>query len=126
MSFLDLQLKAYDNSVHTISFRKCTAGNTILHAKSCRLMHVLNNIPIVEMLRTRMNCSSLNHFLQESTNISNRLKCRKSPSWALKRAHNITIQKDRKRLLCPNVKHATSADNPVVFSTPHSVEFKDI
>lgn len=128
MDFLDVTLMVKDGKVMSKSFRKITAGNTILHYKSCHPKHVRNNIPYGEYIRALCNCSNPVHFSKEAENITNRLKSRGYPKKILLNALNKVSSKKREDLLrCNNVKnHQKSNKNPVTFSTTFNMEYHQI
>lgn len=70
--------------------------------------------------------SGYSDFLTESNNISDRLRCRKYPSWTLIRAHNTTATKDRDLLLCSKEKCKDPLQKLLIFSTQFSMEYGTI
>lgn len=112
-----------------LSFRKSTAGNTILHSKSCHPYYICHNIPYGEMDRSRINCSNTLDFLLESQQIQERLGLRGYPGWILRQAANRAFCKDRASLLKDNTIESRMGEKkkmPVVFSTAFSLEYNSI
>lgn len=126
--FLDLLLVADDGRVLSKSYRKSTAGNTVLHSKSCHPPHVGRNIPYGEMVRAKRNCSDAVDFKRESLEIRGRLSARGYPKWLLDQAHNKVAISDRNALLDdrPRNKVSKTRKKPIVFSTPYSEEYNHI
>lgn len=123
--FLDLVLFSQENKIRAKTFRKDTAGNTILHSKSCHPPHIARNIPYGEMIRARRNCSNLEDFAEESGNIQERLRARGYPTWLLEQTHSKVLKMDREVLL----QHKQGRDRqnkPVVFSTGYSIEYPQV
>lgn len=80
VDFLDITLSHDQGKIQSKSFRKITAGNTILHSQSCHPKHVGTNIPYGEMVRARRNCTNDQNFVTEATNIQNRPRHRGYPT----------------------------------------------
>lgn len=112
--------------VSSQSFRKSTAGNTILHYGSCHPKHIRKNIPYGNYVRAVKNCSEPNHFLLEADKFTHRLKSRGSPKWVLSNALDRAASKERSDLLKNKTKNEISIKTPVTFSTTYSVEYKKI
>lgn len=124
--FLNVVLKVDGNRMPTANYRKPTAGNTILHAESCHPPHKIKNIPLGEMIRARRNCSNMQDFLEEYTNIANRLNSRKYPHWCLKRTLVHTQDRDRQTLLHNKQKQKCHHKSSVIFSTMYNVDYNQI
>lgn len=90
ISFLDLFLvgNTTTGTIKTTTFRKETAGNTILSANSCHPIHTIKAISIGEFVRAKCYCSTEMGFSIEKNNICDRLHHRKYPQWMLNRAIN--------------------------------------
>lgn len=74
VNFLDLNLKGeYDQIIKSSTFRKATAGNTILHFYSFHPKHTLKSNPVGELTRAKCNCPSELELAMEEDMICNRL-----------------------------------------------------
>lgn len=81
------------------TYRKETAGNTILHYKIHHPRLTLKSISVGELTRAKRNCSSQEDYFCEANKICNRLMVRGYPPWVLTRAKNFVACKSRSDLL---------------------------
>lgn len=117
INFLDIGLKGDVTlgKVTTSLFRKPTSGNTILQANSCHAKHTILAISRGELTRAKRACSLEKDYLQESTNIRKRLKCR-GKDWMLHSAEAKIKNVTREMLLFQRKDHNTLSDaSPLVF-----------
>lgn len=129
INFLDVTLLIKEDKIVSESFRKTTAGNTILHYNSCHPKHVRNNIPYGEYIRALRNCSETSTFVSETNKITSRLRSRGYPEHVLSKAITKVSTKCREDLLkdkCTNKNKISPQKNPVTFSTTYSVEYPKI
>lgn len=64
IEFLDLLIRKEKARIVTNTFRKPTAGNTLLHATSHHLWPLIGGIPTGQFLRIRRNCSHMKRLPQ--------------------------------------------------------------
>ncbi|XP_053549099.1 probable ATP-dependent DNA helicase HFM1 [Bombina bombina] len=78
VDLLDLTLKGDVETGEVISdtFRKLTAGNTILHARSCHPPHLVQSIPRDQLMRLRRNTNLDSLFEVQAKALIERLKLR--------------------------------------------------
>lgn len=55
--------------IHTCTYRKPTASNNILHAKSCHPNPTIRGLPLGELVRAKRNCFTSNSFYIEKEEI---------------------------------------------------------
>ncbi|XP_056423823.1 uncharacterized protein LOC130362802 [Hyla sarda] len=141
VNFLDLTLRGDRDTgnITTSTYRKKNAVNSILHAGSCHPSHVMENLPLGEIMRACRNCSLDNDFISERVAIGNRLKQRGCPDWTIQKANTIASNKSTSDLIelqtsknnKDKYKNKTSRNkcnenSPVVFSTQYSTEFRAV
>lgn len=115
ISFLDLNLKGiHGQPVISSTFRKPTAGNTILHYNSSHPKHTLKAIPVGELTRAKRNCTDPAQYEIEETQICSRLSTRGYPSWVLNQAKNIVSKKNRKDLLSRSITKTNTSENTFI------------
>lgn len=127
VNFLDLTLRgmADEHKIHTSTFRKPDAGNTILNADSNHPQHTLNAIPVGEYLRLKRACSNQTTFNTETESLDNRLHQRGYRNWQVNRAKTNIKHRTRESLLQDKGDKTGAADIPT-FSTSYSVDFNHI
>lgn len=128
IDFLDLTLIGDTESrvIHTQTYRKETAGNSILRATSCHPHHVFRLVPVGEMVRARRNCST-QESLSFFDNITSRLAERGYSIPHLEKARSTAVARDRDTLLQPKKKGQQNKQLPgTIFSTPYSKEYHKI
>lgn len=109
--FLDINLTGdLDRGITISPYRKPTANNTILEASSCHLKHVITNIPVGELIRTKRNCTDDNTYEQQKEQVCNRLQSRGYPTWSLHRIEQKVVNIPRNDLLY-NKKKQTTVSN---------------
>lgn len=127
ISYLDLTLSGdhITGKVHSVSFRKETAGNTILRANSCHSKHTIRDIPVGELTRMKRNCSLPEDF---SCQAGDHLHQWGYPVWILNRALRRVQSVPRFKLLSNNMK-TRKTDNskiPMTFSTTFNAQYGSI
>lgn len=77
ISFLDITIsKEQDGQLSSRSYRKPTAGNTILHSSSFHPKPLVNSIHYSQYLCTRRNCFNNDTFKEEADKLRERLLAR--------------------------------------------------
>lgn len=79
--------------------KKTTATNSILSATSCHPAHVINNIPLGELIRLKRNCSDSAEFNKIQTDTCERLSQLNYRQCSLRRARNIVSAIPRDQLI---------------------------
>lgn len=125
IDFLDVTLVG-SGKVLVYPFRKATACNSILSAKSCHPSHVIKNLPVGELIRSKRNCSDMDHFGQVEQEVCSRLAARNYPKWSLNRAKNIVAHKNRLDLLKQAPGARQTKPPPLTFITAYSPQFNAI
>ncbi|CAJ0963763.1 unnamed protein product [Ranitomeya imitator] len=130
ISILRRHLQDYNlnsGSIITISpFRKNTATNSILHAKSCHPRHVIKNIPVGELYRFKRNSTTKEVYDRSKREVRGRLAHRGYPSWMLQRAESIVEDIDRETMLNKASSNRVSSEEHIPFTTTYSPQFKEI
>lgn len=127
--FLDIVLEGQVDKGVTISpFRKSMARNATLLATSCHPDHVINNIPLGELVRTRRNCTSAETYTTYQEEACNRLRARSYPEWTLTKAKARVAHLNRQNLLVEHTHNTrqTTQTNSLTFSTTYSRQFNNI
>ncbi|XP_068114979.1 uncharacterized protein [Hyperolius riggenbachi] len=99
ISFLDLSVVKDGGALRTTTYRKPTAGNTLLHATSHHPPHLIRGIPRGQFLRIRRNCSSEVDFQREAAEMYDRFRDRGYGHEALCSGAERAIQTPRSELL---------------------------
>lgn len=86
IEFLDVVVRVQDDKLESRLFRKATAGNSLLHAKSCHPKNLIHSIPYGEHLRAKRNCSSEQVFQHGMLNMRGRFLERGYPSKVIEQA----------------------------------------
>ncbi|XP_053571501.1 uncharacterized protein LOC128661250 [Bombina bombina] len=125
VNFLDLTLEGVveHGTIISSTYRKPTAGNTILHAQSAHPPHLLRSIPKSQFLRLKRNTNSDCVYDRQSDNLKNRLLARGYDSSLLE-----TAQYEAKTGLTvkPKISNKQFSEESVVFSTPYSNQYNDV
>lgn len=100
--------------IQSITYRKPTSGNTLLHYKSHHPRHTTKSIPVGEMTGALRNCSQRDDYLSEINTITHRFRTRGYTSWVIDRAKNIGSKKSRTQLI-------TNINSTLPDSTPKPV-----
>lgn len=76
--FLDITLEGdMTNGVVISPYRKSMSRNATLLATSCHPKHVVENIPLGELVRTKRNCTHLDTFFKQQDSVCERLQARR-------------------------------------------------
>ena len=104
LTFLDISIKVEGHSLVTSLYRKDTAGNTLLNARSCHPSKLVASIPYGEFIRARRNCSKAEDFEQECDTMIERFGARGYSDNVIKKALEKARARPRSTLLNPNIK----------------------
>ncbi|OCT67316.1 hypothetical protein XELAEV_18038609mg [Xenopus laevis] len=100
LEFLDIEIKKnQEGLVSTILYRKKTASNSLLHAKSMHPSKCIEGIPKRQYLRLRRICSSDKDFKQEAYKLYQRFKMRGYKTRTLHRAYQWAVTQNQEDLL---------------------------
>lgn len=109
ITYLDITIKInQEGQINTSLFRKPTAGNTILHARSAHPRPLVQSIPFSQYIRLKCNCSMDADFKYEADLLYQRLLARGYTKTTLKKAFKKAITKPRSALLFPEPKQTNS------------------
>lgn len=101
LEFLDLELTIKEGKLESSLFRKQTAGNSLLHARSCHPKSLVNSIPYGELLRAKRNCSTDEAYRREEACMTNRFLERGYSKQTIQKAKIKEDEKSRSSLLEP-------------------------
>ncbi|OCT88234.1 hypothetical protein XELAEV_18016860mg [Xenopus laevis] len=90
-----------ENNLQTSVYRKNTATNNLLHAKSQHPSNLIKGIPTGQYLCVRRLCSTPGNFKIEAKKLYDRFKQRGYSHNCLKRAYKRALESDRSSLLIP-------------------------
>ncbi|OCT59677.1 hypothetical protein XELAEV_18000535mg [Xenopus laevis] len=100
LEFLDIELKKdLNGGLNTSLFRKKTASNSFLHARSMHPPKCIDGIPKGQYLRLRRICSTEEEFKQEAYKLYQRFKARGYKTRYLHRVDQDALSKTREDLL---------------------------
>ncbi|OCT96688.1 hypothetical protein XELAEV_18008899mg [Xenopus laevis] len=100
LEFLDIELrKDQQGFLTTTLFRKQTASNSFLHAKSMHPPRCIEGIPKGQYLRLRRICSSEEEYKREAYKLYQRFKTRGYKTRCLRRAYQGALATNREDLL---------------------------
>lgn len=125
---LNIQLLSHWGEIFLFSTCKDMARNSTLLASSCHPEHVVHNIPVGELIRTKRNCSTDQAFTREQKKVCDRLRSRGYPEWTLSRAKHRVANMSRDILLREkdNTCQKIDGDNSITFSTTYSKQYREI
>ncbi|XP_040206678.1 uncharacterized protein LOC120937480 [Rana temporaria] len=99
IEFLDLMIRKEGRTIVTNTFRKPTAGNTLLHATSHHPWALIRGIPIGQFLRIRRNCTQIKDFHKESKELGQRFRKRGYPNSTIRQAKLRAVKQTREKIL---------------------------
>ncbi|OCT99589.1 hypothetical protein XELAEV_18005372mg [Xenopus laevis] len=115
LNFLDIRIyRDFNNDVQTTVFRKDTATNNLLHAKSQHSSTLIRGIPTGQYLRVKRICSTQTEFKKEADKLYQRFKQRGYSHNSLKTAYKRALEADRNQLLIPNKSKETNKSNKII------------
>ncbi|OCT95583.1 hypothetical protein XELAEV_18013271mg [Xenopus laevis] len=131
INFLDIRIyRDNNNDVQTTVFRKDTATNNLLHAKSQHPSSLIQGIPTGQYLRVKRICSTETDFKKEADKLYLRFKQRAYSHNSLKRAYKRALGADRNQLLIPkkhNEAHKANKSTKIIrFIGNYSFEHNEI
>ncbi|OCT67299.1 hypothetical protein XELAEV_18038584mg, partial [Xenopus laevis] len=129
INFLDIRIhRDINNEVQTTVFRKDTATNNLLHAKSQHPSSLIQGIPTGQYLRVKRICSTQTEFKREADKLYKRFKQRGYSHNSLKRAYKRALEADRNQLLIPKKSKETNEPNNKImrFIGNYCFEHKEI
>lgn len=125
INFLDITLQgdAQRWIIHILPYRKRMARNSTLLTTSCHLSHVIQNLPVRELIRTKRNCSSNDDFFGPTERSLQNLKY---PKWTIERAIAITLDIPRSQLLKSYKKDKPKEFTVIILSRVFSPQYSQI
>ncbi|KAM9305433.1 uncharacterized protein PAF06_013989 [Gastrophryne carolinensis] len=99
VEFLDLLISKQAGKLFTTTYRKPTAGNTLLHFSSHHPGPLKRGIPFGQFLRIRRNCSSVTDYLREARELKARFRERGYPHRLLRTCSKKALEIERDALL---------------------------
>lgn len=99
LPFLDLQITLENGLLHTCTFRKETAVNTLLRATSHHPHWLKNGIPVGQFLRIKRNCTKSSDYRRESLELYVRFRERGYSHRQIKRAKKRATSRNRDSLI---------------------------
>lgn len=101
--------------------------DTSLLATSCHAPHVICNLPVGELLRTKKTCSNPDKLLVYQNDVRNKLLVRQCPGWRIDRALHKTALIPRESLFTSKNKcRPLEKEQLVTFTTPYSRQYNQI
>ncbi|KAM5171926.1 LOW QUALITY PROTEIN: DNA-directed RNA polymerase III subunit RPC2 [Mantella aurantiaca] len=108
IEFLDLNIQVDGGTLNTSTFRKPTAGNTLLHATSHHPPSLIRGIPTGQFLRIRRNCSRDADLSKEMQDLTSRFKVRGYSNRTIARSKSKALANDRSTILRPRERTTNS------------------
>lgn len=106
-------LSIIDDKIITKGFRKSTATNALLHYDSYHPPHVKRSLPYSQFLRLRRVNSDYSIFLQQSLELTERLRKRGYDETVITSAFTRAIHQDRDTLLQKRKKFKKKEDRSI-------------
>ncbi|XP_075452819.1 uncharacterized protein LOC142493147 [Ascaphus truei] len=110
INFLDLTLYTVNNEIHTKTYYKEVNANSYVLASSHHHPHWLKNIPKLQALRVKRNCSQLEVYKEQIEDVGNKFKDRKYNGKVVKNAIEQANNTERASLIHPVKKVAANAN----------------
>ncbi|KAM4044171.1 uncharacterized protein ACNLHF_008225 isoform 1-T2 [Anomaloglossus baeobatrachus] len=124
IEFLDIRImRGVDGSLVTDIFRKGTAVNSLLSAKSSHPPQVINSIPTGQFLRARRVCSDNVLFEGQAADLRRRFKSRHYSDRSIESGYERARHTPRDNLLKPSVRRS---DQKVRFITAYHSQWREM
>lgn len=92
LAFLDLELGFHDGTIIAKNFTKPTAGNSLLHYKSCHYPPWIRNIPRGQFCRLRHNCTLQSDYVTQSVQLKAKLLDKSYPESLIDQARDSFLE----------------------------------
>ncbi|CAI9540260.1 unnamed protein product, partial [Staurois parvus] len=120
-------LRLEDKRLLTKTFRKPTAANTLLEARSYHPRSLISGIPVGQFLICRRNCSNINDFRMEAQDLYKRFREQGYSHSQIRKARRRAYQTDQKSLLSLKKDEKVKlSEQPVRMITQFGAQWKAV
>ncbi|XP_043915146.1 protein phosphatase 1 regulatory subunit 12C [Protopterus annectens] len=112
VDLLDVSVtKLLDGTLSTSLCRKPFPKNSILHARTCHPLHMVNNIRVAQFQRVRRICSNASDYQRQASDLKYRFQARGYNKGLIEKAYDKVQTMDRGDLLKDKTKHTLGQFN---------------